>query len=123
MVQCVFPRVILTNMMNFPAHEYMLLNESLWNDKCDYVSPDSCTNLNPNNHNLIVLQLNIRELISHKTDLHQLLNTLKLKNSTVDVVLLCETFLNGTTVKQVHIPGYTLYLIIECNIKGSVLQY
>ena len=57
----------------------MLLNESLWNDKCDYVSPDSCTNLNPNNHNLIVLQLNIRGLISHKTDLHQLLNTLKLK--------------------------------------------
>ena len=81
----------------------MLLNKSLWNDKCDYISPDSCTNLN-----LIVLQLNIRGLISHKTDLHQLLNTLKLKNSTVDVVLLCETFLNEITVKQVHIPGYTL---------------
>ena len=86
----------------------MLLNESLWNDKCDYISPDSCTNLNPYYHNLIVLQMNIRGLISHKADLHQLLNTLKLKNSTVDVVLLCETFLNEITVKQVHIPGYTL---------------
>ena len=68
----------------------------------------SCTNLNPNNHNLIVLQLNIRGLISHKTDLQQLLNTLKLNNSTMDVVLLCETFWNEITAKQVHMPRYTL---------------
>ena len=75
--------------------------------------------MNPNHHNLIVLQLNIRGLISHKTDLHQLLNTLKLKNSTVDVVLLCETFLNGTTVKQVHIPGYTLISNHRRQYKGG----
>lgn len=47
-----------------------LLNESLWNDKCNYISPDSCTNLNPDNYNLITLQLNIRALISHQMELN-----------------------------------------------------
>lgn len=65
-----------------------LLNESLWNDKCDYILPDSCINLNPDNYNLIILQLNIRWLISHQMELKYLLNTLNSKNSSVDVVLL-----------------------------------
>ena len=37
--------------------------------KCDYVELDKCVNLNPNNYNLIVMQLNIRSLLSHQEDL------------------------------------------------------
>ena len=97
----------------------MSLNELLWNDKCDYTSPDTCANLNPNNHNLIILQLNIRGLISHQTDLHQLLNKLKCKNTIVDAVLLCETFLNDKTANQVHISGYKLIANHRKNNKGG----
>ena len=53
-----------------------LLDESLWNDKCDYISPDSCTNLNPDCYNLVVVQLNIRSLLSNQIELKQLLQTL-----------------------------------------------
>ena len=38
------------------------LNLTLWNDKCDYIDPESCTNLNPEDYNLLVLQHNIRGL-------------------------------------------------------------
>ena len=29
------------------------LDESLWNDKCDYLSPDKINNINPENYNLV----------------------------------------------------------------------
>ena len=85
-----------------------LLHKSLWNDKCDYIQPDSCTNLNIDNYNLIILQLNIRGLLSHQSELKLLLYKLNNKNSSVDIILLCETFLNTQTEKLVQIPGYML---------------
>ena len=68
------------------------VDEPLWNDKCDYLDPENCTNLNPNDYNLIVLQLNIRSSLSNQTELKQLLQNLENSNSRVDVILLCETF-------------------------------
>ena len=68
------------------------VDELLWNDKCDYLDPEICTNLNPNNYNLIVLQLNIRSLPPNQTELKQLLQNLENHNSRVDVILLCELF-------------------------------
>ena len=38
------------------------LDNMLWNDNCDYIDIENCTDLNPNNFNLIVLHLNIRSL-------------------------------------------------------------
>ena len=35
------------------------LDSSLWIDKCSYVNIEGCKNLNPNNYNLLVMQLNI----------------------------------------------------------------
>ena len=69
------------------------LDESLWNDNCNYTEIETCFNLNPNNYNLLVLQLNIRSILAHQHELKQLLRDLDKKNSSVDVVLLCETFL------------------------------
>ena len=48
-------------------------DESLWSDKCDYLDPTNCNDLNPENYNLIVLQLNIRSLLAHQTELKELL--------------------------------------------------
>ena len=83
------------------------LDSTLWNDKCDYMELDHCINLNPNNYNLIVLQLNIRSLIAHQSELKQLIQTTEHKNSHIDLILLCETFLSKHTLKMVNIPGFT----------------
>ena len=45
------------------------LDSSLWNDKCDYIEIENCKDLNPNNYNLVVVQLNIRSLLSKQTKL------------------------------------------------------
>ena len=77
-------------------------HNSLWNDRCDYIELESCSNMNKNNMNLIVLQLNIRSLISHQQDLCAMLGNLRNKNSTVDIILLHETFLNSHTEKLAY---------------------
>ena len=41
------------------SRNYDLIDDSLWNDKCDYTEIETCTNLNPNNYNLLTLQLNV----------------------------------------------------------------
>ena len=84
------------------------LNPTLWNDKCDYIDPESCTNLNPENYNLLVLQHNIRGLIGNQDYLKLLLSILHARNSPVDIILLCETFLNNNTIGLVNIPGYDI---------------
>ena len=88
--------------------EFKSLDRSLWNDKCDYIEVKDCSNLNPDNYNLIVLQYIICSLISHQVELKQLLCDLERKNSRVDIMLLCETFLTEYNIKLVKIPGYTL---------------
>ena len=74
----------------------------LWSDKCDYVDIDDCVNLNPNCYNLIVLQLNVRSLLSNQTALNQLLRDLENRKSKVDLILLCETFLTGQTRRFIN---------------------
>ena len=83
------------------------LDESLWNDKCDYLDLESCSNLNPNNYNLLVLQLNIRSLLVHQLELNPLIRMTEKKNSQIDIILLCETFLSKQTVNMVNVPGFT----------------
>ena len=83
------------------------LDNTLWNDNCDYIDIENCTDLNPNNYNLIVLQLNIRSLLSHQHELNQLIRTTEKKNSRIDIILLCETFLSKNTYNMVKINGFT----------------
>ena len=83
------------------------LDESLWNDNCNYTEIETCSNLNPNNYNLLILQLNIRSILAHQHELKQLLRDLEKKNSSIDVVLLCETFLTKKTIDMVNVGGYT----------------
>ena len=87
------------------SQDYDELNASLWNDKCDYMELGECDNLNPNNYNLIVMHLNIRSVLGHQQELCQLIRSTERKNSQIDVILLCETFLSSKTKSMVNIPG------------------
>ena len=84
------------------------LDESLWNDKCDYIDLEQCSNLNPNGLNLVVCQWNVCSLLSNQDGVKHLLSHMKAKNSEVDILVLCETFLRKNTVTLVGIPGYSL---------------
>ena len=47
------------------------------------------------------------------------IHILETKNSRVDIILLCETFLNKSTEKLVKIPGYTLICNSRSENKGG----
>ena len=98
------------------------LDESLWNDKCNYIEMETCPNLNPNNYNLLALQLNIRSILAHQYELKQLLRDLEKKNSPIDVVLLCETFLTDKTIGMVNVGGYTYIGNYRSEKKGGVVS-
>ena len=83
------------------------------NDDCDYITLDDCSSINCRNSDLKVVQLNIRGLISKQSDLSRLLSGFLEKK--IDVIL-CETWLNGTIINLINIPGYH-YLGIERNVK------
>ena len=85
---------------------YDELDNTLWNDKYDYVDIEGTSNLNPYSYNLAVLQLNIRSILAHQQELKQLLVNLVNHNSRIDVVLLCKTFLLKNTINMINIPGY-----------------
>ena len=95
------------------------LDSSFWKDKCDYIEIEQCKNLNPNNYNLVVVQLNIRSLLSKQVELKLLLSDLEKRGSRVDLILLCKTFLSDSTLKLVNIPGYKLYSDHRKNHKGG----
>ena len=104
--------------LNRPMDNF-LQNNTLWNDKCNYIQPDDCDNLNKGNYNLILLQLNIRGLLSHQDELKLLLQKLHSKNTSIDIVLLCETFLNKKIEPLINIPGYTIITNSRTQSKGG----
>ena len=101
----------LLNMQNLPS--------SLWSDKCDYLDIDKCNNLNPQNYNFIVMQLNIRSILSNQLELMRLLNELSQKHSEVDILLLCETFITSKTENLINMKGYTIHTTNRKEAKGG----
>ena len=55
------------------------INQTLWNDKCDYLELNKIQNLNPQDKVLTILQLNIRSLINKQHELNHMLNKLAMK--------------------------------------------
>ena len=92
---------------------------SLWSDKCDYWIVDECNNLNPENYNFVVLQWNIRSLMTNQSKIKQLLTKLERRNTPVDALLLCETFLTKDTAKLIKVPNYTIYTTNRKTMKGG----
>ena len=92
---------------------------SLWCDKCDCWMADECKNLNPENYNFVVLQWNIRSLMTNQNEMKQLLTKLERKNTPVDVLLLCETFLTEDNTKLIKVPNCSLYTTNRKAVKGG----
>ena len=74
---------------------------------CDYIELESRKGLTSNPKNLMVIQLNIRGLISKTSALSELI-TENIGSIQPDVVLLCETWLNITNINKIDIPNYKL---------------
>ena len=89
------------------------LPSCLWSDRCNYIYVDKCVNLNLMNYNFVVMQLNIRSLLSNQVDLKLLLNDLSFKNSAVDAIMLSETFITSKMEKLINMKGYSIILQIE----------
>ena len=101
----------LLNAFNLPS--------CLWSDRCYYIEVDKCVNLNPMNYNFVVMQLNIRSLLSNQVDLKLLLNDLSSKNSAVDAIMLSETFITSKTEKLINMKEYSIYTTNRVNSKGG----
>ena len=82
------------------------VDQTLWNDKCDYQEIHEICNLNPKNKNLMVLQLNIRSLLGKQNELNDILNKLWINKSLPKVLLLSETHLNDSKLRHLNIPNY-----------------
>ena len=103
----------LLNIQNLPS--------SLWSDKCDYLDIDKCNNLNSKNYNFIVMQLNIRSILSNQLELKRLLNELSWKHSEVDILLLSETFIMSKTENLINMKGYMIHTTNRKEAKGGGL--
>ena len=89
------------------------LNQTLWNDKCDYLELDQIQNLNLQDKNLTILQLNIRSLINKQQELNHMLNKLAMKKKSIPkIILLSETHLNTSKMRHLTIPNYKT---LSCN--------
>ena len=75
-------------------------------DNCDYITLDSAMEIKQSSHDLSILQLNIRGLLSKQ---HILKDTLLKLSNPPDVLLLCETWLKNNIVNKIDLPGYKLY--------------
>ena len=76
------------------------------NDNCDYITLDGATEIKQSSHDLTVLQLNVRSLLSKQ---HILKETLLKLSNLPDILLLCETWLKCNIENKVELPGYKCY--------------
>ena len=75
-------------------------------DNCDYLNVSDVNSLRHTNKDLLILQLNIRGLLSKQDSLKQLLSEFKILP---DIVLLCETWLKKDTAVKLDMPYYKCY--------------
>ena len=90
-------------------------------DSCDYIELKEVQSLPVKDTDLMILQLNIRRLISKQSDISHLVNNCSNKNKKIDVVLLCETWVTDTTKELVSIPGYHFIGIERKNKREEAL--
>ena len=77
-------------------------------DNCKYYTPEAINSISGDKFKLKVLHINIHSIPAKLSELKNLLQKLKDANHEVDLLLLCETFLNETNKNSVDINGYTL---------------
>ena len=92
--------------LNVPFANFESLGLDCSNCNCDYISLEDATLTKTSKGDLAIMQLNIRRLLSKQVDLIRLVNSC-IANGKIDIVILCETWLNSTTTHLVNNPGYT----------------
>ena len=91
---------------------------SKYEDYCDYIDTETCKNIEKNDHDLTIMQYNVRDLISKQRDLPVFLGGCTTTGS-VDVLILVETWLTSESEKRVHVPGYEYYGVCRKSCKGG----
>ena len=99
--------------------DFANLDQTLWNDKCDYIQLKEVNNYNKSNRNLIILQLNIRSILGKQDDLNRLLSRLQNQNSLPKVIILSETHLNTSKLRHLNIPNYKILSHNRLNKSGG----
>ena len=92
--------------------------EASTNHECDYIDNEELPDLPFNKHDLGVIQLNIRGLKNKQAALLRLINNC-LGINKVDLILLCEIWLNDNDLKLINIPGYSFVALPRKNRKGG----
>ncbi len=81
------------------------------NNNCNYISPDDIKldNVSFAGSQISILHLNIHSVPSKLDELKALLSKLKTKNLTIDVILLCETFISDNNKDLCKLDDYKLF--------------
>ena len=87
-------------------------------DNCDYISYEDCPGLSCSDKDLAVIQLNLRGLINKQSNLSNLITSC-CTNKKIDVVILCETWINKDIKHLIKVPGYDYIGIERTNKKGG----
>ncbi len=96
------------------------------NNNCNYISPDDIKldTLPINGSQISILHLNIHSVPSKLDELKTLLCKLKTKNLTIDVILLCETFISDSNKQSCKLENYDLISEHRKTLtKGGVAVY
>ncbi len=93
-------------------------------NNCKYYEETNLDRISGDKYKFRVLHLNIRSLPAKLNDLKILLSTLKGVGHEIDIVMICETFLNETNKDSCQIDGYTIEELHRTNIeRGGVALY
>ena len=94
----------LLNVENFSSLNDQLSLDGL-NDHCDYIELSLIKELHTQNTDLSIIQLNVRGLLNKQTQIKHLLSNDNV-SLTIDMELLCETWLKPSTLDLFDIPRY-----------------
>ena len=77
-------------------------------DTCNYIDIVDTSDIDVDITDLVIVQLNVRGLLSKQKDLSKLLLKLMGKHK-IDLVILCETWLTRESESRVDMPGCIYY--------------
>ena len=115
---CLTPKVSHRSITSFSSPCDFVLNDEILScfdpaideltmSYCEYTDPTTISLLPAEPNTLTIMQLNIRGMVNKQDDLSVLLKT-----KHIDVVLLCDNWLNENNTSRVNTPGYNF---IYCN--------
>ena len=110
-------RISLCNLDSFDTYDTSC-SEKLYNDHCDYVEVDNCTEITQSPRDLSVLEINVRGLVNKQDELLKFFRSIT-QMGRVDVVILVETWLTKESESRVKIPGYNYYGLPRSHKKGG----